>query len=63
MSANSTDKAVYIIGQRKALYRQAIPESGCARKENVGIGILVTSKNCERKIIQPIRITLWRIRK
>ena len=29
-----------IIGQRKAFYRQRIPESSCARKETVDIDIL-----------------------
>ena len=40
--------------QRKAFYRQIIPEPGCARKETVDIGILVTSRNGDRKIIQSI---------
>ena len=37
MSVNSRLKATKIIGQRKAFYRQRIPESGCARKETVDI--------------------------
>ena len=44
------------MGQRKAFYRQRIPESSCARKETVDIDILVTSKNGDRKIMQSIRI-------
>ena len=35
MSVNSRPKAAKIIVQRKALYRQRIPESSCARKETV----------------------------
>ena len=57
MSANSRRKATKIIGQMKAFYRQRIPESSCARKETVDIDILVTSRNGDRKIMQPIRIT------
>ena len=50
-------KATKIIGQRKAFYRQRIPEFSCARKETVDIDILVTSRNDDRKIMQSIRIT------
>ena len=49
MSVNSGLKATKIIGQRKAFYRQRIPESSCARKETVDIDILVTSRNGDRK--------------
>ena len=42
--------------KRKAFYRQRIPESSCSRRETVGIDILVTSWNGDRKIMQPIRI-------
>ena len=42
MSLNSRLKAIQIIGERKAFYRQRIPDSSCARKETVDI--LVTSK-------------------
>ena len=56
MSVNSRLKATKIIGQRKAFYRQRIPEFSRARKENVDIDILVTSRNGDRKIIQSIRI-------
>ena len=45
MSVNSGLKATKIIGQRKAFYRQRIPEFSCARKETVDIDILVTSRN------------------
>ena len=38
----------------KAFYRQRIPESSCARKEAVDIGILVTSRNGDRKIVKSI---------
>ena len=57
MSVNSRLKANKVIGQRKAFYRQRIPESSCARKETVDIDILVTSRNGDRKIMQSIRIT------
>ena len=42
MSVNSELKATKIIGQRKAFYRQRIPEFSCARKETVDIGTLVS---------------------
>ena len=45
------------IVQRKAFYRQRIPESSCARKETVDMDILVTSRNSDRKIMQSIKIT------
>ena len=56
MYVNSRLKAIKIIGQRKAFYRQRIPESSCARKETVDIDILVISRNGDRKIMQSIRI-------
>ena len=43
------------MGQRKAFYRQRIPESSCARKETVDIDILVTSGNIDRKTMHSIR--------
>ena len=54
---NSRLKVIKIISQRKAFYRQRIPESSCARKETVDIDILVTSPNGDRKIMQSLRIT------
>ena len=54
MSVNFRLKATDIIGQRKAFYRQRIPES---RKETVDTDILVTSGNGDRKTMQSIRIT------
>ena len=57
MFVNSRLKTTNIIGQRKAFYRQIIPEFSCARKEAVDIDILVTSRNGDRKIMQSIRIT------
>ena len=57
MSVNSRLKATKIIGQRKAFYRQRIPEPSCARKETVDIDILVASRNGDWKIMQSIRIT------
>ena len=49
MSVNSGLKATKIIGQRKAFYRQRIPESSCAMKETIDIDILATSRNGDRK--------------
>ena len=57
MSVNSRLKATKVIGQRKAFYRQRIPEFSCARKETVDIDILATSRNGHRKIMHSIRIT------
>ena len=57
MSVNSRLKATKTIGQRKAFYRQEIPEYSCTRKGTVDIDILVTSRNGDRKIMQSIRIT------
>ena len=57
MSVNSRLKATKIIGQRKAFYRQRIPEPRCASKETVDIDILVTYMNGDRKIMQIVRIT------
>ena len=54
MSVNSGLKATKIIGERKAFYRQRIPEFSCATKETVDIDILVTSSNGDRKIMQSI---------
>ena len=56
MSVDPRPKATKIIGQRKSLYMQRIPESSCARKETVHIDILVTSGNGDRKIKQSVRI-------
>ena len=42
--------------QRKAFCRQRIPESSCAIKEAVDIDLLITSRNGDRKFIQPVRI-------
>ena len=57
MSVNSKLKATLIIVERKAFYRQKIPETSCVKKETVDIDILVTSRNADRKIMQFIRIT------
>ena len=57
MSVNSGLKATQIIGQRKAFYRQRIPEPSCLRKETVDIDVLVTTRNGHRKIMQSMRIT------
>ena len=44
------------MGQRKAFYRQRIPESSCVKKETVDIDILVTSSHGDRKIMRSITI-------
>ena len=51
MYINSRLKTTKIIGQRKAFYRQRIPESSHARKKTVDIDILVTFRNGDRKIM------------
>ena len=51
MSVNSRLKATKIIGQRKAFYKQRIPEFSRTRKETVDVHILVTSRNGDRKIM------------
>ena len=56
MSVNSGLKATKIIGQRKAFYRQRIPEFSCVRKETVDIDTFVTSRKGDRKIMQSIRV-------
>ena len=56
MSVNSRLNVTKIIGQRKAFYRQRIPESSCVRKETVDMDILVTSRHGDGKIMQYIRI-------
>ena len=66
ISVNYRLKATKIMGQRKAFYRQRIPRSSCARKETVDIDILGTSRNCDRKIMQTIKIASrppWRKKK
>ena len=49
MSVNSRLKATKIAGQKKAFYRQKIPEFSCTRKETVDIDMFVTSRNGDRK--------------
>ena len=56
MSVNSGLQATKIICQRKAFYRQRVPEFSRARKETIDIDILETSRNGNRKIMQSIRI-------
>ena len=57
MSVYSRLKATKMIGQKKAFYRQRIPESSWARKESVDIRILVITRNGDRKIMQSTIIT------
>ena len=47
---------IYIIGQRKALYRQRTAKTSCVRKETVEVDMLAASKNADRKIMQSMRI-------
>ena len=56
MSVNSQLKAIYIIGEEKAFYRQRIQECGCAGRQTICIDILVTSRKGEIKFMQSIRI-------
>ena len=56
MSVDSRLKATKITGQRKAFYRQRIPEFSCVGKETVDLDINVTCGNGDRKIMQSIRI-------
>ena len=51
------DLMPYIIDQRKALCRQRISKSDCARKYTADINILITSKNIDRKIMHFISIS------
>ena len=39
----------------RATWRQRIPDSSCIRKESVDIDPFITSRNGDRKIVQPIR--------
>ena len=57
MLVNSRLKVTQVIGQRKAFYRQRIPESSCTRKETVSVDILLASRNGDKKTMQSIRIT------
>ena len=45
-----------IISQRKGFFGQRTQGSSCIRKETVDIGTLLTSRNSERKIMQPVRV-------
>ena len=56
MSVNFRLKAIKIICQRKAFYKQRIPESSCMRKKTVDTDILVASRNGDTKIMQSIRV-------
>ena len=60
MSVNSRLKATKIIGQRKAFYRQRIPEFSCERKETVDMRkiFLEKSKFARETIPRPFPKTL-----
>ena len=49
-------RTISIMSQRKVYCRQRIQQSSCARKETADKDIIKTSKNGDRKIMQPIRI-------
>ena len=49
-------KNIYMINQKKKLFRQQVPESTCGRNITTDTDIL-TSWNGNRKIMQHIRIT------
>ena len=51
MAINIKHKAIYIIGQRKAFYRQRIPQSSRARKETFDKNILIRSRNSDMKFM------------
>ena len=55
MSVNYTLKSMQIIGQRQTFYKQRVIESSFAKKETVGIDILVKSRNGGRKIMQSVK--------
>ena len=48
MYINSRLTVIKVTGQMKAFSRQKIPEPSCARKENLIIDMLITSRNGER---------------
>ena len=53
MSVISRLKAIQIIGQKKAFYRQRIPEPTCARKENANLSkILIFASSVKFLILQ-----------
>ena len=50
-------KVIYIIGQRKVLWKQTIPHSTCTKKKTVATEKLIPSTDDDKKIMQPICIT------
>ena len=65
MSVNSRLKAVQVTVQRKPFYRQRIPEPSSAKKETADIGILITSRNGEKKRkkevepVEPVQMNIY----
>ena len=55
MYINSELEEVQIIGEKKGFCRRKTPQS--KKKETVGIGVFIISKNHDRKTMQPIRRT------
>ena len=60
-SVNSRLKDILIINQKKAFYRQKIPESSWATKETVDTDRIITCGTSCRKITQSIRIISSRL--
>ena len=58
VSFNSRLQAIEIICQRRAFWRQRIPEPFFAKKETVIKYILIIPRNSDRKIMQLIRTTI-----
>ena len=58
VSINSRLKVIQIIGHRRVLYRQRIPDTSYTRLETPDLDILLISRYGDRKIIQPIRTSL-----
>ena len=57
MSINSIPKVISIIDHRKAFRGQRIAKSSCVRKETINIEILITPREGDKKIMQPIKMT------
>ena len=43
------------MGQKKVFYKQRMSEYTYAREETVAIDILITSRNRDRKIMEPMK--------
>ena len=54
---NCKPKAIWIVGQSIVFCKQRNPQCSCVRKKTVNIGIFITFRNGDRKIMQPPRMT------